>query len=196
MLSRTRCPRIRVAQMAVFGAGMGLTQAPATEAIMGAVPKHKAGVGSAVNDATRLFGGTLGVAVIGSVAASLHTSRLAATLPAGLPARAITAVRGSVGGAVIAAQKASHAGFAQPGSRLKDTAILAFLHSFSGGCLVAGGVAAAGSSWQSCSCPPGSLGHRARRPMKPKRPVSCPGCRAPGSVLIPAPMEAMSARNR
>jgi hypothetical protein len=133
------------AQMIVFGTGMGLTQAPATEAIMGAVPKHKAGVGSAVNDATRLFGGTLGVAVIGSVAASLYTSRLAATLPAGLPARAITAARGSVGGAVIAARNASLAGSAQLGSRLKDAAILAFLHGFAGGCLVAGAVAAVGA---------------------------------------------------
>jgi hypothetical protein len=133
------------AQMVVFGTGMGLTQAPATEAIMGAVPKHKAGVGSAVNDATRLFGGTLGVAVIGSVTASLYASRLASTLPAGLPARAVTAATGSVGGAVTAAQQASHAGFTQFGSRLKDAAILAFLHSFAGGCLVAGAVAAAGA---------------------------------------------------
>jgi len=136
---------VLAAQMIVFGTGMGLTQAPATEAIMGAVPKHKAGVGSAVNDATRLFGGTLGVAVIGSLTASLYTSRLAATLPAGLPARAISAARGSVGGAVIAAQQTSHAGFAQLGSRLKDAAVLAFLHSFAGGCLVAGAVAAAGA---------------------------------------------------
>ena len=134
-----------VAQMIVFGTGMGLTQAPATEAIMGAVPKEKAGVGSAVNDATRLFGGTLGVAVIGSVAASLYTSRLAATLPAGLPARALTAARGSVGGAAIAAQQVSRTGFAHLGSQLKDAAVLAFLHSFAGGCLVAGGVAAAGA---------------------------------------------------
>jgi len=134
-----------VAQMIVFGTGMGLTQAPATEAIMGAVPKEKAGVGSAVNDATRLFGGTLGVAVIGSVAASLYTSQLAATLPGGLPARALTAARGSVGGATIAAQQVSRTGFAHLGSQLKDAAVLAFLHSFAGGCLVAGGVAAAGA---------------------------------------------------
>ena len=60
------------AQMVVLGTGMGLTSAPATEAIMGVVPKAKAGVGSAVNDATRLLGGTLGVAVIGSVYASLY----------------------------------------------------------------------------------------------------------------------------
>ncbi len=74
------------AQMVVLGTGMGLTSAPATEAIMGVVPKAKAGVGSAVNDATRLLGGTLGVAVIGSVYASLYASRLAGALPAGLPA--------------------------------------------------------------------------------------------------------------
>jgi EmrB/QacA subfamily drug resistance transporter len=144
-VSQTTSYGVIAAQMIVFGTGMGLSQAPATEAIMGAVPKEKAGVGSAVNDATRLFGGTLGVAVIGSVAASLYTSRLAATLPAGLPARALTAARGSVGGAVIAAQDASRAGFAHLGSRLKDAAVLAFLHSFAGACLVAGGVAAAGA---------------------------------------------------
>jgi EmrB/QacA subfamily drug resistance transporter len=44
------------AQMVVLGTGMGLTSAPATEAIMGVVPRAKAGVGSAVNDATRLRG--------------------------------------------------------------------------------------------------------------------------------------------
>src|SRR5205085_5085652 len=74
------------AQMIVLGTGMGLTSAPATEAIMGVVPKAKAGVGSAVNDATRLLGGTLGVALIGSVYASLYASRLTSALPTRLPA--------------------------------------------------------------------------------------------------------------
>src|SRR3954453_9852682 len=73
-------------QMLVLGTGMGLTSAPATEAIMGVVPKEKAGIGSAVNDATRLLGGTLGVAVIGSVYASLYASRLTSARPTQLPA--------------------------------------------------------------------------------------------------------------
>jgi hypothetical protein len=64
---------------------MGLASAPATESIMGAVRVDQAGVGSAVNDSTRLLGGTLGVAVIGSIYASLYTSRLTTTLPAALP---------------------------------------------------------------------------------------------------------------
>jgi hypothetical protein len=37
-------------------ARVGLVSVPATEAILGVVPKAKAGVGSAVNDATRLLG--------------------------------------------------------------------------------------------------------------------------------------------
>jgi EmrB/QacA subfamily drug resistance transporter len=129
----------------VLGAGMGLTQAPATEAIMGAVAKEKAGIASAVNGSTRLFGGTLGVAVIGSVAASLYANRLASTLPAGIPAGAITAARGSVGGAVVATQQLSRQGLGGIAQRLNDAAALAFLHSFAGACLVAAGVAAAGA---------------------------------------------------
>ena len=135
---------IIAAQMVVLGTGMGFTQAPATESIMGAVPAQKAGIASAVNGATRLFGGTLGVAVIGSVAASLYTSRLTALLPAGLPAPALTAARGSVGGAALAAQHLSQAGLTGPANVLHDAAVAAFVHSFTGACLVAAGVAATG----------------------------------------------------
>ena len=104
-----------VGQMLFLGSGMGLTSAPATEAIMGAVPAAKAGVGSAVNDATRLFGGTLGVAVIGSVATSLYATRLGATFPPGsLPAHAVSSAKGSVGGAIIASTRSLEARF-RPG---------------------------------------------------------------------------------
>ncbi len=71
----------------VLGTGMGLTSAPATEALMGVVPTARAGVGSAVNDATRLLGGTLGVAVIGSVYASLYAGRLHERAPDGVAGR-------------------------------------------------------------------------------------------------------------
>jgi len=131
-------------QMVMLGIGMGFTQAPATESIMGAVPKQKAGIASAVNGATRLFGGTLGVAVIGSVAASLYTSRLTALLPAGLPGQAVTAAKGSVGGAAVAAHQLSQAGLAGPAREISDAAVAAFMHSLSGACLVAAGVAAIG----------------------------------------------------
>jgi predicted MFS family arabinose efflux permease len=131
-------------QMVVLGTGMGFTQAPATEAIMGAVPDRQAGIASAVNGSTRLFGGTLGVAVIGSVAASLYTSRLTTLLPSGLPGRAVTAANGSVGGAAAAAQRLAQAGLPGPARRLADAADAAFMHSLSGACLVAAGVTAFG----------------------------------------------------
>ncbi len=51
----------------LFGIGLGLTSAPATESIMGSLPPSRAGVGSAINDTTRQTGGALGVAIIGSV---------------------------------------------------------------------------------------------------------------------------------
>jgi EmrB/QacA subfamily drug resistance transporter len=130
-------------QMILLGGGLGLTSAPATEAIMGVVPKEKAGVGSAMNDATRELGGTLGVAVIGSVFASLYSARLA--LPAGLPARAAQAARESVGGAFLAAQKLAGVGLGPMAAQLKATASAAFFNGFAAGCLVAGGVAAAGA---------------------------------------------------
>jgi hypothetical protein len=133
------------AQMVVLGTGMGLTSAPATEAIMGVVPKAKAGVGSAVNDATRLLGGTLGVAVIGSVFASLYASRLTAALPPGLPAAAVHAAHGSVGSAFAVAGGLQHGGHATLAAMVHNAASSAYFHGFSAANLVAASVAAAGA---------------------------------------------------
>jgi len=56
----------------LFGMGMGITAAPVTESIMGSLPPHRAGVGSAVNDTTRQTGGAVGVAVLGSIFAARY----------------------------------------------------------------------------------------------------------------------------
>jgi EmrB/QacA subfamily drug resistance transporter len=58
--------------MALMAAGLAFTTGPATDAIMGALPAGKAGAGSAVNDTTREVGGTLGVAIVGSVLNSAY----------------------------------------------------------------------------------------------------------------------------
>jgi EmrB/QacA subfamily drug resistance transporter len=133
------------AQMVVLGTGMGLTSAPATEAIMGVVPKAKAGVGSAVNDATRLLGGTLGVAIIGSVYASLYASRLATALPAGLPATLARTAHESVGAALTVATSLAHAGHPALAAALHNAAGTAFFNGFHAANWVAAGVAAAGA---------------------------------------------------
>ncbi len=133
------------AQMVLGGGGMGLITAPATEAILGVVPKEKAGVGSAVNDATRLFGSALGVAVIGSIAASVYGSRVASAVHAGVPAGAAVAARGSVGGALMAAHGLQRTGLTVAGEHLTNVATSAFLHSLLVGCDVAGAVALVGA---------------------------------------------------
>ncbi len=133
------------AQMVVLGTGMGLTSAPATEAIMGVVPTAKAGIGSAVNDATRLLGGTLGVAVVGSVYASLYAGRLTSALSAGLPGRVADSAHASVGAALTLASKLSAAGHPALGLAIHDAASTAFFHGFHSANWVAAGVAGAGA---------------------------------------------------
>jgi EmrB/QacA subfamily drug resistance transporter len=132
-------------QMVVLGTGMGLTSAPATEAIMGVVPKAKAGVGSAVNDATRLLGGTLGVAVIGSVFASLYASRLTSALPASVPATDANTAHGSVGAALSVAGNLQHAGHPALAAAIHNAASSAFFDGFHAANYVSAGVAAAGA---------------------------------------------------
>ena len=133
------------AQMVVYGLGLGLTSAPATESIMGAISRAKAGVGSAVNDSTRLIGGTLGVAVIGSVYASVYGSHLTATMPAALPGQVAAMAHQSIGAAYAASGKIATLGHPALGQALHLAATNAFLHGLTIGALVAGGVAALGA---------------------------------------------------
>lgn len=60
--------------MLLLAFGIAIIQGPATESIMSSVPLDEAGAGAAVNDTTREIGGTLGVAVLGSIVASYYVS--------------------------------------------------------------------------------------------------------------------------
>jgi EmrB/QacA subfamily drug resistance transporter len=130
-----------IGQMIVLGVGLGLTTAPATESIMGSVSLDQAGIGSAVNDTTRELGGTLGVAVVGSVFSSVYVGALAeSTAFAELPEAAKVATEDSIG----AAQSiAGELGAGAPA--YLDAVSNAFLNGLSAGCYVAAGVAFAGS---------------------------------------------------
>jgi predicted MFS family arabinose efflux permease len=92
-----------VPQMVMMGLGMGLISTPATESILLVLPPARAGVGSAVNDATRELGGTLGVAVVGSIFASVFGSHLASGAYAALPSSALSRAQDSVGVAQVVA---------------------------------------------------------------------------------------------
>jgi hypothetical protein len=159
-------------QMVIYGVGMGLTSAPATEAIMGVVPKAKAGVGSAVNDATRLLGGTLGVAIIGSVYASLYSSRLSAQLPHGLPPSLAHTAHRSAGTALTLANTLGAAGHPGMAQAVHDATANAFIHGLSIGCLVAGGVAAGGALLAALLLPAHPGKEQAHANTKPLAPVA------------------------
>jgi EmrB/QacA subfamily drug resistance transporter len=133
-------------QMVLYGVGMGFTSAPATEAIMGAVPRRKAGVGSAVNDTTRLLGGTLGVAVIGSVFASAYGSRLGGALAGHMPQTLYATAHQSAGAALAVAAHLHAAGHVALAAAVRHATAGAFIHGLSIGCLVAAGVALAGAA--------------------------------------------------
>ncbi len=131
-----------VGQMLFLGLGLGLTTAPATESIMGSVSVDKAGVGSAVNDTTRELGGTLGVAVIGSVFSSTYVAALrGGAVFSQLPDIARQPTEDSVGAARIVAERLPAALAPAYLGEVAD----AFLSGLGIACLVTAGVAAAGS---------------------------------------------------
>ena len=133
-------------QMIPLGLGLGLAAAPATEAIMGAVPLNKAGIGSAMNDATREVGGTLGVAVIGSVYASLYASTLADSAAAQqLPPGLRSVVEESIGAAATVAEQVGAAGDVASAQAISQAANAAFLDGLAAGSYIAAAVTAIGA---------------------------------------------------
>jgi hypothetical protein len=104
-------------------AGFALAMSPMTASIMSAVPPRRAGAGSATNDASRELGAALGVAVMGSIAASKYSATVD-PLTADLPPRLQDAARGSVAGAV----RVANALPGPAGRLLRAGADLAFVH--------------------------------------------------------------------
>jgi EmrB/QacA subfamily drug resistance transporter len=108
--------------LGTMGQGIGLAMSPATDAVMSALPRAKAGIGSAMNDVVREVGGTLGIAILGSLLTSSYGSGMDDAV-AGLPPEAVEAASDSVGGAhEVAAQLSGGAG-----AKLADVANSAFV---------------------------------------------------------------------
>jgi DHA2 family multidrug resistance protein-like MFS transporter len=129
-----------IAAMALMAAGLGLTTGPATDAIMGALPPGKAGAGSAVNDTTREVGGTLGVAIVGSVLNSTYGSHVLS----GLTALGASASTGHAAGQSVVAGMNVAARFPAPLREAAEATVRsAFVTGVHHGSLVAAGTALA-----------------------------------------------------
>lgn len=84
-------------RLAIFGLGMGVFQSPNNSAVMGAAPRHRLGVASAVLSTVRNVGMVLGIALAGAVLSNrehAYLSRLGLSAPA--PDMAGAAEAGSV----------------------------------------------------------------------------------------------------
>jgi len=134
--------------LGLMGLGMGLAIAPATESIMGSLPREKAGIGSAMNDVVREVGGTLGIAVLGSALASGYAASMDGAV-AGLPAEASAAASDSVG----AAQQVGAELGGTTGAELIATANQAFVDAMSTTASVAALFAVAGALIALCLLP-------------------------------------------
>jgi EmrB/QacA subfamily drug resistance transporter len=135
-----------IGQMVMMGLGLGFTTAPATESIMGEVPKEKAGQGSAVNDATREVGGTLGVAVIGSVFASVYTAAIASSAVwSAAPKEVADRAAEGIGIALGVVEASVAVVGPDVAAQLAEAARQAFIDGLVLGCVVASAVALLGA---------------------------------------------------
>ena len=111
-----------VAASVLVGAGIGLSETLANDAILASAPAERAGSASAVSETAYEVGSVLGTAVLGSVLASVYAAALAVPTSIG-PVFAHDA-RETLGGAVALAGRVGGA----EGGRLRDAAVAAFAH--------------------------------------------------------------------
>jgi hypothetical protein len=131
-----------VISMVLLSLGLSLTTAPSTEAVMGSLRADQVGAGAAVNNTTRELGGTLGVAVLGSVFASTFGPHVTSALRAlGVPPHVASSAGVSMADALGVARQLPEA---IQGAALHASS-LAFVDALHAACAVGAGVAAAGS---------------------------------------------------
>ncbi|MFF9815834.1 MFS transporter [Streptomyces sp. NPDC014006] len=123
-----------VAPLIILGLAIGLALSPCTDAIMGSFPEAELGVGGAVNDTSLELGGSLGIAILGSLLATSYSDHLAdATKGGKLPADALATAQDSVGAGYAVAQgigdkaralaeQAAHANSPEQAAQLKAQA--------------------------------------------------------------------------
>jgi MFS family permease len=127
----------------LLGLGMGLTVAPLTTAVMGAVDPRHAGAASGINNAVARAAGLLAIAGLGALLLARFNQVLDETLaPLSLPATLTTAIdaqRGRLGQADFSALPAA---FRAP---LRASFDLAYVAGFRTLMLACGGLAALGA---------------------------------------------------
>ncbi len=110
----------------LIGIALGTVFIPSTDAVMAAVPEANAGLGSALNDASRQVGAALGIGVLGSLTNAAYSAQIEGSI-AGLPPDAAYMSSRSVGAAVEVARTVG----GEAGAALHTAAVSAFTDAFS-----------------------------------------------------------------
>lgn len=124
---------------------MGNVMPPSAEAILGAVPVERAGVGSATNSAAVQVGAAVGVAALGSVLSTVYSSHIKPTVDAiaSLPEGLSDSAKDSVGQALKGVSDALKNGDLSPevGGHVIDASKQSFVDGWQVMALVACGIA-------------------------------------------------------
>jgi EmrB/QacA subfamily drug resistance transporter len=132
-----------IISMLFLANGLALVTSPATDAVMGELPREKAGIGSAVNDVSREVGGTLGVAISGSVFASLYGPKIGDLLAKfNMPAEAVALAKESAGAGFAVAEMSPTP---EAAAAVRQAVSEAFMHGFHTACFTGAGVALFGA---------------------------------------------------
>jgi EmrB/QacA subfamily drug resistance transporter len=128
--------------MILLALGLSAITAPTAEAVMGSVPDEQRGAAAGVNNTTRELGGTLGVAVFGSIFASSYAPKIiAAFRPLPIPAGPKAESHQSVAAALAVIGHAPHA--VRPA--LDSVVFTAFHSGLRAACIAGAGVALFGA---------------------------------------------------
>lgn len=125
----------------VFCLGLSPVFTLTTDLVVSTAPPERAGAAAAMSETGAEFGGALGIAVLGSLAAAAYRSTIGEVLPPGLSSSAEEAARSTLGGAVTVAADLPPA----LGAALLEAARLAFSQGFFLSVLACAVIAAAGA---------------------------------------------------
>jgi len=137
-----------LAPMMMLGFAIGLSVSPATDTIMGSFPENELGVGGGANDTALELGGSLGIAILGSLLGTAYRDKLADLVGNQLPAAALDTAKDSVGGGLAVAEQVARtpsAGGPQQAQALLDAVHESFAHGVAQTSLVGGIIMAAGT---------------------------------------------------
>ncbi len=106
----------------LMSAGCGLTVTLGIDMVVSSAPPNKAGAAAGISETSTAFGGSFGVAILGSIYTALYRGNMAANMPAGINSGDADTALSTIGSASAIANKLHNVG-------LLNQAREAFVHS-------------------------------------------------------------------